>query len=55
MFLFPGSGLTLPFFKEHDPETIWVTPGDVHPNARGHTVIADAIYDRLTARRNEDF
>lgn len=29
------------------PETYWVTPGDAHPNAKGHRVLAEALYKAL--------
>lgn len=29
------------------PETYWVTPGDAHPNAKGHRVLAEALADGL--------
>jgi lysophospholipase L1-like esterase len=34
-------------FKGEDPRTIWVAPNDVHPNAKGHAIIADAIVKKL--------
>ena len=30
-------------FKGQDPRTIWVAPNDVHPNAKGHAIVADAV------------
>lgn len=34
----------LPAFSGLKPETIWALPGDPHPNALGHKIIADTIY-----------
>ena len=31
------------------PETYWVSPGDAHPNAKGHRVIAEALDTALRA------
>jgi len=39
----------LPFFGKLSPERIWAMPGDPHPNALGHQIMADAIYPLLTA------
>jgi lysophospholipase L1-like esterase len=30
-------------FRDTDPKSVWVAYNDVHPNARGHAIIADAI------------
>jgi hypothetical protein len=34
-------------FRGHDPASIWVAYNDVHPNARGHAIIAEAILDQV--------
>jgi lysophospholipase L1-like esterase len=34
-------------FKGQDPRTIWVAPNDVHPNAKGHAIIGDAVVKKL--------
>jgi lysophospholipase L1-like esterase len=39
----------LPAFGALPPERIWAMPGDPHPNALGHQLMADAIYPLLTA------
>jgi lysophospholipase L1-like esterase len=44
-------------FKGQDPASIWVAYNDVHPNVRGHAIIAEGILKRvdpsLFARRAE--
>lgn len=39
----------LPSFKqfEEDAKAIWAMPGDPHPNAHGHAVMAEALYTHL--------
>jgi len=37
----------LPVFRGLTPQDIWAMPGDPHPNARGHALMADAIYPML--------
>jgi len=37
----------LPAFRGLAPEDIYAMPGDPHPNARGHALMADAIYGVL--------
>ena len=37
----------LPGFSGLKPETIWAMPGDPHPNALGHKIIADMLYPVL--------
>lgn len=34
-------------FEHEDPAQIWAMPGDPHPNARGHRLMADALYPVL--------
>src|SRR4051794_40571893 len=41
----------LPAFQGLRPEDIWAMPGDPHPNARGHALMADAIYGVLAQAR----
>ena len=43
----------LPAFRGLTPEEIWAMPGDPHPNARGHALMADAIYRRRWHKRAE--
>ena len=37
-----------PAFGKLPPERIWAMPGDPHPNALGHEIMAEAIYPLLT-------
>lgn len=37
----------LPVFRGLKPQEIWAMPGDPHPNARGHDLMAGAIYPLL--------
>ena len=39
----------LPAFDGIDPQTLWVSPGDTHPNARAHAIIATALYEAMTS------
>ena len=34
-------------FKGLNPETLWVSPDDAHPNKKAHMIIADGIMDYL--------
>lgn len=36
-----------PPFEHERPEDIWAMPGDPHPNARGHRLMADTLYPAL--------
>jgi lysophospholipase L1-like esterase len=36
-----------PAFAHEKPESLWVTLGDAHPNARAHAIIARGIHDYL--------
>jgi lysophospholipase L1-like esterase len=38
----------LPAFRGLTPEEIYAMPGDPHPNARGHALMADAIYAAMS-------
>lgn len=38
-------------FDDVAPHTLWVSPGDAHPNATAHRIIAHAIFDEMTGRR----
>lgn len=43
-------------FERHrgmNPERLWIHPIDSHPNADGHQILADALYDRLVELRGE--
>jgi len=44
----------LPAFRGLTPEDIWAMPGDPHPNARGHALMADAIYGALAQARETE-
>jgi lysophospholipase L1-like esterase len=44
----------LPTFQGLTPQEIWAMPGDPHPNARGHALMADAIYGVLAQTRETD-
>ena len=35
----------LPAFKGVHPPSLWVSPGDPHPSAKAHEIIAKALYD----------
>jgi lysophospholipase L1-like esterase len=37
----------LPAFSKLSPEQVWAMPGDPHPNALGHRLMAEAIYPVL--------
>jgi lysophospholipase L1-like esterase len=37
----------LPYFGKLTPQEVWAMPGDPHPNAKGHAIMADAIYPML--------
>ena len=37
----------LPDFKGLDPPSLWVSPGDPHPNERAHFILASGIYNRI--------
>jgi lysophospholipase L1-like esterase len=37
----------LPAFAGLNPSEVWAMAGDPHPNARGHKLMADAIYPLL--------
>ena len=37
----------LPAFDGVNPRDLWVSPGDAHPNAAGHDIIARAIYEAM--------
>jgi lysophospholipase L1-like esterase len=39
----------LPAVAHEDPAGLWVTPGDVHPNARGNQLFAEALFTALRA------
>ena len=39
----------LPYFGTLAPKDVWAMPGDPHPNALGHQLMADALYPLLTA------
>jgi len=38
-----------PAFAGEVPPTLWVSPDDAHPNARGHAIIARGLFDALLA------
>ena len=37
-----------------EPRSLWVSPGDAHPNARAHQLIAKELFAHLTADLLED-
>ena len=37
----------VPPFAGVEPSSVWVSRGDAHPNARGHALMARAIYDAM--------
>lgn len=39
-----------PAFEGEAPETLWVSPDDAHPNARGHAIIARGLIDPVAQR-----
>ncbi|MBI4665118.1 MAG: hypothetical protein HY751_01775 [Nitrospinae bacterium] len=39
-----------PKFANEKPETLWVSPDDAHPNEKAHGIIANGLYEYLTAR-----
>jgi lysophospholipase L1-like esterase len=38
---------SLSYHRSHSPSSLWVNPGDSHPNAEGHTILAEALFDGL--------
>jgi len=36
------------YFYGYDPESLWVSLDDTHPNAEAHKIIADGIYEYVT-------
>jgi len=34
-------------FKGQEPDTLWVSPDDAHPNAKAHKIIAEGIFSHL--------
>ena len=41
----------LPAFGGLKPDEVWAMPGDPHPNARGHSLMANALYPSLSRVR----
>jgi len=39
----------LPIYQGEIPESLWVAPDDAHPNAKAHSMAADAIYQKLVS------
>ena len=37
----------LPYLRDHDSASLWVTPPDPHPNALAHKLLADGIFAAL--------
>jgi lysophospholipase L1-like esterase len=37
-------------FTGHDPKSLWVSPGDAHPNQKAQKIIATAIHGAMTAK-----
>jgi lysophospholipase L1-like esterase len=44
----------MPAFKEHDPNNLWVSPTDAHPNALGNDIIAGALFRKLETMTSGD-
>ncbi len=42
---------SLPAFQGHDPASLWVAPGDFHPNVQGHQILATSLLEGLRAMR----
>ena len=42
----------LPYFTREEPSTLWVSNEDAHPNAKGHQIIADALYELILKDSN---
>ena len=40
----------LPEFRNLDPKTLWAMPGDPHPNALGHKIMAETLFRVLQLR-----
>lgn len=40
----------LPAFHGVEPRSLWVSPGDAHPNERAHAIIGRALYDARNGR-----
>ena len=38
---------SLPYFLGRDSNTLYAMPGDPHPNALGHKLLADAIFPAI--------
>jgi hypothetical protein len=36
-------------FRDEEPESLWVSMDDAHPNDKAHAILADAMYVHLTA------
>jgi hypothetical protein len=45
----PVLDLSKPFREARDRRTVAVAPGDAHPNAEGHRLLADALYQQMLA------
>jgi len=41
----------LPVFKGLSPRDVWAMPGDPHPNALGHKLMAETIYNALSQKK----
>jgi hypothetical protein len=44
----------LPALRNLPPEQIWAMPGDPHPNALGHKLMAEAIFPMLSTRQCQE-
>lgn len=40
-----------PYFQGLQPQSLWVSPDDAHPNAIGHRIIAEGLYAYLTGEQ----
>jgi hypothetical protein len=39
----------LPALSDAPPQSLWVSPGDPHPNAHANELIANALFQKLKA------
>jgi lysophospholipase L1-like esterase len=44
----------MPAFKGQDPDKLWVSPTDAHPNGLGNEIIANALFQKLEAMSSRD-
>jgi lysophospholipase L1-like esterase len=44
----------MPAFKGYEPDKLWVSPTDAHPNGLGNEVIANALFQKLETLKSAD-